>query len=144
MRELQPGNTQKNNLFIFCLKLNGPFGFESMTLASSVLGSSQLRADWPSGGLLQLISSRHFYIRDKTALYKMDGVKNSLVAMLCIINKEYVHWLLSSHLKSARRKYFRNCSIGTCSRAIRSSWVKAMNASGHQKVYFLLTSSLAV
>lgn len=70
MRELQPGNTQKNNSFIFCLKLNGPFGIESMTLASSLLGSSQLRADWPSVGLLQLISSRHFCIRDKTALYK--------------------------------------------------------------------------
>lgn len=41
--------------------------------------------------LLQIISSRYFYIRAKTAFCKMDDVKNLLVAMLYIINKEYVH-----------------------------------------------------
>lgn len=43
----------------------------------------------------------------------MDGVKNSLVAMVYRINKYYVHSPLLNHLKSARRKHFRNSSIGT-------------------------------
>lgn len=98
-----------------------------MTLASSVLGSSQLRDDWPSVGLPQILSSRHSYMSDKTVLCKMDGVKNSLVAMLCIINKESVH----SRLKATWNLPKENISETAPRALFKSNMIKLSTSPEH-------------
>lgn len=88
-----------------------------MSLASSVLDSSQPRAEWPIVGILQVITSRHFYIRDKTAL--CNERCQEPIGSHVVYNKQGACAFASLEpLEVCQKKIFQNLLHGHCSRAI--------------------------